>query len=146
MIQGFNHAGFVVRDYDRMVAFYRDVIGLELQEEFIAQGENMTQRHGFPDIDLRIAFLGWPGDTFRFELTEYKNPPPEGEGNPPKNGIGTAHLAFTVEDLREMYEDLKDKGMRFVGPPVLRMMVGDRIRYVVHGRDPEGNWLEFMET
>jgi catechol 2,3-dioxygenase-like lactoylglutathione lyase family enzyme len=146
MIKAFNHGGFVVRDYDRMVAFYRDVIGLELQEEFIGRGENMSQRHGFPDIDMRIAFFAYPGDSFRFELTEYKNPLPEGEGSLPKNGIGTAHLAFTVEDLHDMYEDLKDRGMMFVGPPVFRTTVGDRICYVVHGRDPEGNWLEFMET
>ena len=28
MITGFNHSGFVVKDIDKMVAFYRDLLGL----------------------------------------------------------------------------------------------------------------------
>ena len=32
MITGFNHSGFVVRDLDKMVSFYRDDLGLQIEE------------------------------------------------------------------------------------------------------------------
>ena len=33
MIKGFNHSGFVVRDLEKMVSFYRDDLGLEIEKE-----------------------------------------------------------------------------------------------------------------
>ena len=33
MITGFNHSGFVVKDLEKMVSFYRDDLGLEIERE-----------------------------------------------------------------------------------------------------------------
>ena len=33
MITGFNHSGFVVKDIEKMVAFYRDSLGLSVMRE-----------------------------------------------------------------------------------------------------------------
>ena len=33
MITGFNHSGFVVKDIEAMVAFYRDTLGLSVMRE-----------------------------------------------------------------------------------------------------------------
>ena len=33
MVTGFNHSGFVVNDIDKMVAFYKDDLGLRVERE-----------------------------------------------------------------------------------------------------------------
>ena len=41
MIKGFNHSGFVVRDLEKMVSFYRDDLGLEIEKKLIVKLRNL---------------------------------------------------------------------------------------------------------
>ena len=59
--------------------------------------------------------------------------------------LGVWHsVCFRVDDLRAVYDRLREKGVRFVTEPKFRDVDGRSVG-VVYAQDPEGNWLEFIE-
>ena len=143
MINRLHHTGFVVKDLERMKAFYRDVLGLEVQGEYERTPPYTTNLLALPNAHLRVVFLG-KGPGHLVELVHYVTPQ-GGDGHQPKNAFGAAHLCFQVDDLGQVYRSLSGKGLRFVNPPAERQdPVRGRVR-ACYAQDPEGNWLEFVE-
>ena len=97
------HTGLTVSDLDRSVAFYRDLLGLELISRWDSQQPYLRAIVGYPDAELRIALLrvppgaeGAPGH--HIELLEYRRPRgTRGDANTFNPGNG--HVAFMVADL-----------------------------------------------
>ena len=74
MINRLHHTGFVVSDRDKSVAFYRDVVGLELIAEYERVGPGIDAVIGYEDTHLIIANLDLGGGHI-LELIQYLNPP-----------------------------------------------------------------------
>jgi catechol 2,3-dioxygenase-like lactoylglutathione lyase family enzyme len=143
MITGFNHSGFVVQDLDRMVSFYRDVLGLKVLREHPSIEEILNRHVGIPGAQRMLVFVGADADHHALELVHYLQPPSP-EGHVPHNALGAAHICFNVTGLQEYYERMVAQGLEFVTPPVVRESpAGTTI--ICYARDPEGNWLEFLE-
>ena len=145
MLTGFNHSGLVVRDLDRMVAFYRDALGLQVLREVDA-GPDGSRHTGVPGARRRLAFLGFPDGGHQLELVQYLEPqsPP---GHLAVNALGASHLCFNVRGLGEVYRALRNRGVRFQTPLVERRDEGrGTVTRICYGQDPEGNWLEFLEV
>lgn len=70
----FQRANFVVRDLERALAFYRDILGLEL--EHLHESEADSYSYPVFDIDgrakLRFALLSAPGQPRVLALTEVR--------------------------------------------------------------------------
>ena len=66
----FGHVGFQVRDLDRSMEYYRDVIGLELLDRLIRDEPYLSQVTGYPDVRLDIALLVEPDSRIMLELVE----------------------------------------------------------------------------
>ena len=60
--------------------------------------------------------------------------------------IGAAHVCFNVENIEELYEDLTNKGIEFVTPPIMTDTENGGRRGICYCQDPEGNWLEFIQA
>lgn len=73
MITGVNHNGFVVRDLDRAVEFYRDVMGLTVAATREREGGPISQVVGYGDAHLKIALLS-VGNGHILELIQYMRP------------------------------------------------------------------------
>ena len=148
-LRGVFHFSFTVSDLDRSVAFYRDLLGLELvhtQEQDNAYTRRLV---GFPDAALRVAQLAVPGQprgisTHDLELVEYVRPEGvrrEGRINDP----GAAHLAFTITDAWAAYERLTGAAVRFVSSPnaiTAGVNVGG---YACYFYDPDEIMLELLQ-
>ena len=148
-LRGVFHFSFTVSDLDRSVAFYRDLLGLELvhtQEQDNAYTRRLV---GFPDAALRVAQLAVPGQprgisTHDLELVMYVRPEGvrrEGRINDP----GAAHLAITVTDAWAAYERLTGAAVRFVSPPnaiTAGVNVGG---YACYFYDPDEIVLELLQ-
>ena len=141
MIKAIHHTGFVVRDRKAAIAFYRDVVGLNLLREYERRGPDIDQVIGYGDAYLRSAMLDLGGG-HALELIQYVNPPPEELPTDERNRIGAAHIALQVEDIHTVYERLRDGGARVINPPV--QLGPDRLACYV--QDPDGNWLELVEV
>jgi len=58
------------------------------------------------------------------------------------NNVGSAHIAFTTDDVDATYEELKAKGLRFRNPPTRSRPDWPRVAYFL---DPDGYTLEIVE-
>ena len=144
MLKSFFHTGFVVRDLGSSVDFYTNVLGLELVYTMTRTGDYIERLVGFKDAHLEMAFLNM-GDGHNLELIQYVVPP-SAEGRIERNDLGATHLAFFVENIEEFSEAMSQRGLRFIGPPVPLIQEGKVVRKAIYGQDPNGNWLEFVET
>ncbi len=119
-IYAITHVSFLVRDTAVSLAFYRDVLGLEV----------CPQR---PDLGYPGAWLtlGWQ----QIHLLELPNPDPV-EGRPAHGGRDR-HAAFLVSDLEGLARRLADAMI-----PMSRSRSG---RAALFCRDPDGHALEFIQ-
>ena len=140
MITSHNHSSFTVSNLERSVAFYRDVIGFEVEGIFEVQGQAIQQITGFPDAHLKVAHLLLGG--FRLELIQYLSP--KGKAiDPATCNVGSAHIAFYADDVDATYRELQAKGVRFRSTPVAGAPGRPRVAYFL---DPDGITLELSET
>ncbi len=114
MYTSVNHTSFTVSDVDRSVAFYTDVLGMKLlnvSEREPGFSELVT---GIPGAHLKIAYVEVVD--YRIELIQYLVPPAEKIDTRTCN-VGSAHVAFNVDDLQGMYQEMSAKGVVFVSEP-----------------------------
>ncbi len=142
MYTSVNHTSFTVSDLERSIRFYTDALGMNLlnvSERDPAFSEKVT---GIPGAHLRIAYVEAAG--YRIELIQYLSPPGETLDTRTCN-VGSAHLAFNVDDLQGMYERLSAKGVHFVSPPCVVPAGPNKGGKAVYLEDPDHNTLEFIE-
>lgn len=144
VVAGFHHTGFVVRDLAAMTAFYRDVLGLQVQLDVELTGAPAAQLTGYPGAHVRVVFLGTPGEQHVVELVLYLQPA-GGAAHPARNAQSAGHLCFRVDDVDATHRALAARGVRFVNPPVHWELAGVGPVAACYGQDPEGNALEFLK-
>ncbi|EUA14170.1 glyoxalase/Bleomycin resistance /Dioxygenase superfamily protein [Mycobacterium kansasii 732] len=119
MITGLAHTGICVPDCAAAVAFYREVLGLQvLSPPFVMAGNAIRDDMGglVSDPTMKAAIVGLPGDGDRvLEVIEYLNI--EGSGHRAAAALsdhGLTHVALICDDLDSTRADLESKGVRFL--------------------------------
>lgn len=145
MIQGVHHSCITVSDLERSIAFYRDLLGLDLvmTEESERSQDDRSKALGVAGAKVKLALLN--AGAARVELIQYVTTP----GRPydrKNNDVGAMHIAFQVADIDAVYQRLVDHGVRFTAPPATipaGPMQGWRWTYFF---DPDGVSLEIIQT
>lgn len=145
-LRAVHHVGLVVRDLDRSIRFYHDLLGLPFANEPTPwfDGPQLEQGVGVPGATLRQVCF-WAGEDTMMELIEYGNRPAESVAPVPNNHLGAAHVCFRVDDVRATKSRLEAEGVEFYsdvnvvdeGP-----LAGWRWVYF---SDPDGLALELVE-
>jgi catechol 2,3-dioxygenase-like lactoylglutathione lyase family enzyme len=149
MIAGVLHFSFTVSDIERSVAWYTEVLGLELVHRQRQDNPYTRTLVGFPDAVLEVAQLRVPGvspgvSTHMLELIQYV----EGAApaDPPRvNAVGGAHLAILVDDARAEYDRLLAAGVAFANPLVEVTEGANTGALACYFQDPDGIALELMQ-
>jgi glyoxylase I family protein len=135
------HVALSVRNLDRSLAFYRDLLGFAVRRIIEPREAPMLgEIVAMPGARARIAHL-MMGDNM-LELFEYVDP----RGKPPvadprQADIGLIHLGFRSLDARRDYERLAAQGVSFLSAPVeFRPGV-----WVVYFRGPDGEVCELRQ-
>jgi lactoylglutathione lyase len=140
-----HHHGFTVSNIERSLAFYRDVLGLELVR--ISERRDLPsydQILGYKDVALTVALLRHPADEFLLELFTYHNP--QGQSRPLDNSfVGAAHVAFEVEDIDVLYARLTEAGYRAISPPADVERDGAIVARAMYALDPDGISVELFQ-
>jgi catechol 2,3-dioxygenase-like lactoylglutathione lyase family enzyme len=137
------HAGLVVRDLERSLAFYRDIIGLTVRVRMTESGEYIERVVGIPGAVLEWAKLECPEGSL-VELIEYKKgmDPAGDPGNATPDRRGFSHVAFTVGDIEDLYRTLTGLGFHCNNPPEPSP---DGLVKVMYCHDPDGIIVELVE-
>jgi catechol 2,3-dioxygenase-like lactoylglutathione lyase family enzyme len=140
MIKRMHHTGFVVEDIDKSVEFYKDVVGLQVQNRYERTGAPISQVVGYEDAHLKIAIMDLGGGHI-LELIQYVNPPPGLRPTQERSVLGASHLALEVDDIAQTFDTLMERGAHRLNPPA-DVAPGRRVCYL---QDPDRNWIELME-
>ena len=129
MLQQIDHVGIAVKNLEESVAFYRDVMGLEVSatEEFNG---------------MKIAFLRI-GEC-ELELLEDMTAAGAIARYIAKRGEGIQHVAFRVDNIEQALEEMRAKGVARIDE---RPRPGARMAKVafLHPRSTNGVLIEFVE-
>src|SRR2546425_11293488 len=121
---GFRYTGIRVRELDRSIAFYTEVLGMRV-----------TWRMRIRETGGAIAVLKSPRGSQRLELNWY---PPRGRYRAYRQGDELDHLAFTVPDvdvfLREHRGDFR----------VVMKAFDEGTDRLGHLEGPQGAWVELL--
>lgn len=139
-----HHTGFTVSDVERSVAFYRDVLGMEVVAQWVGTADYLAVHTGYPGVRLNIAFVKVPGSDQMIELLEYASHPGEPTDRA-RNRPGNGHLCFVVDDTWASYRELVAKGVRFDNEPVTITTGFNVGAVVVYFLDPDGFTLELYQ-
>jgi catechol 2,3-dioxygenase-like lactoylglutathione lyase family enzyme len=108
-----DHVAMSVKDMEGAIAFYRDVVGMEkvFDREFDTP---MARLIGVEGTRVRIVHMKF-GDNV-LELFDYHYPPGrEPRPDAQQSDFGLTHIGFIVNDFWATYQDLKDRGIEFLG-------------------------------
>ena len=140
-----HHTGFTVRSLERSLAFYRDLLGMEVVFQWNPQAPYLGELVGYPDVDMHAAILRVPGSDVFLELLEYGNIDKRSVDMANGN-IGNGHIAFHVDELDPLYEQLTAAGIRSVSPPVSPTIGPNKGGRAVYMIDPDGFRVELIQT
>jgi len=121
LIKRITHASVLVADLDISLRFYRDVLGMALDN---------TR----PDLDYPGAWLH-AGEQ-QVHLLQLPNPDPR-DGRPAHGGRDR-HIAFDVTDVQALRTALDQAGIDYT--------LSRSGRNALFCRDPDGNALEFVQA
>jgi catechol 2,3-dioxygenase-like lactoylglutathione lyase family enzyme len=138
-----DHTGITVTNIERSLAFWRDVLGFELSHCPHQTGELASEITGVPDAEISIAVL--KGYGHKIELLEYLAPADRKHVDVRPCDVGSAHVAFTVDNLDAVLSAIAASGWKAAGKPQTLKSGPNAGKRVVYVRDPDGTTIEFMQ-
>lgn len=143
MILSTRHTGLVVRDLEKSLIFYRDILGLSILKQMKETGPYIERVVDIPGASLEWIKLKVP-DGSLVELIQYLS----GSGaqqeteNFHSDRIGCSHIAFTVKDIDQLYGNLIKKGYDCNSAP---QFSPDGAVKVLYCHDPDGIIVELVQ-
>lgn len=121
----FLHVMIRVKDLEKSLKFYRDLLGMEIVKELRLN-------------DCNLYFLSDKEGNVQIELTVNDETPKEGY----EIGTGFGHFAFGVKSMDEFGEKLHKLGYEYLYEPYKLRAAGSTIAFV---KDPDGYEIELIE-
>ncbi|WP_161879688.1 lactoylglutathione lyase [Alkalibacterium sp. MB6] len=119
------HTCIRVKDLDKSMLFYEDVLGMK-----------EVRRLDYPDFKFTLVYLALPGDEVELELTyNYDQEEPYDLGN------GYGHIAIGVDNLKDTHEDYSESGYEVTDLTGL----SDGAASYFFIKDPDGYKIEIVQ-
>ena len=142
MIKALRHTGVVVTDMEKSLCFYRDLLGMKVILDREQGGEYLDRLIGHRDLRMRLVMLQAP-DGNKVELFEFYSHPKKAPEAVETSDIGCSHVAFSVDDVDDLYERLSKEGIRFNYRP---QVSPDGYAKVAYCHDPDGTIIELVQV
>lgn len=144
---GVSHIAICVRNLDRSLAFYRDLVGCEVVKDEIQDTRTGGLPHVYKDRHARrrVVHLRYGEGASAPVLVFTAHPDEPVSGEPIMlDQVGISHISFTVPDVEAATRNLLDQGVETCGPVDAFKSADGRIR-TVFVRDPDGILVQFDE-
>ncbi|OLF18644.1 methylmalonyl-CoA epimerase [Actinophytocola xanthii] len=134
-VTGIDHVGIAVPDMDEAIAFYRDVLGLELYHEETNESQG-----------VREAMMRAPGDTggTAVQLLAPLGPDTTIGKFLARRGPGVQQVAYRVTDIDAATDALRAKGLRVMFEESGIGTAESRVNFL-HPKDAGGVLIELVE-
>ncbi len=141
MMIGTRHTGIVVENLEVAQKFYLG-LGFSWHSENVEAGPFIEQVTGLDNAKLKWVKMNLP-DGSLLELLQYQQPKQEpNKTRQVSNEMGVSHVAFTVENIDRICEQVVRLGGGLVNKPALSK---NRLFRVAYCHDVEGNLFEVVE-
>lgn len=140
IIAGYRHTGIIVKDMSSSVKFYRDILGMEVIQDFVDATDYINEITGLNGCSAHFIKLKSEDGTV-LELLEY----PTHKTAPLAVSIinvGICHIALRVHSAESAYHHLVSNNVEVISPPVLS---SEGIAKVFFCKDPDGIRVEMVE-
>ena len=139
------HTNIIARDFQRLVAFYKDVFQCKsIGETRDLRGEWLDKLTGIQNAHIvgeHLCLPGYEDDHPTLEIFSYDSMDP---ATIAVNKCGIAHIAFEVDDVEGTLQLLLQKGGRQIGEMVRAEYENGRRATFVYAADCEGNIIELQ--
>ena len=136
LLLAIDHVGVAVPDLDAAIAFYTEVLGLEVQHREVNAEQGVAE-----------AMLAPPGT--QAEWAQVQLLAPLTPGSPiarflDRNGPGLQQVAYRVRDVDAAADELRHRGLRLLYDEAKAGTRGSRVNFV-HPGDAGGVLIELVE-
>ena len=118
------------------------MLGLKLEGSTDEYGDFISDLFARDGIELKTQKLSADDNATRIELIEFSVPESNQNEKVKLFNQGFTHVALTVNNLDELYSQLKDAGVKFNSPPKLSPNKSLKVTFC---KDFEGNYLELIQ-
>ena len=118
MLKNFHHVSITVSNINECLKLYRDLLGMEVVFDMEYKGEGVEKIMAKKGVRFRVLHLKHEENIL--ELLQFFEPE-KSQGKTPlshPSQVGVTHIAFTVENLQGMTNELTGLGYEFLSPPV----------------------------
>ncbi len=136
----FRHVGIVVKDLNKQLFFYKDLLGLDILYNQIESGYFLEKILNIDNVKIDIYKLGLQNKTI-VELLHYEVIE-DSDLYKKINSNGITHFAITVDSLEKTYDILKQRGVSFLSEPVINQSCTHKVCFCM---DFENNFIELVE-
>lgn len=146
MITGMHHVSRGVREMNASLAFYRDLLGLEVVLDTEMRGEMLDAEVALAGAHIRFVLLRGSGTMPFLELLQYYAPP--GAAYPATAtpaDVGAHHIALVVDDIGAAHRSLTAAGVRFNAAPQEVDSGTLRGHWTAYCFDPDGLIIELWQ-
>lgn len=148
MVERIYHVGLTVSDLDRSIAFYRDILGLEVQGEIFMAGEETDRLFRMKDTKARVAYLNGSKamEAPPIELIQFvDNKVKKVKGNLFTTSI--SEVCFYTDDIERVYNSLIENHVECLSEPQYFDFQANELgeSKAFYFRDPDGIVLEMMQ-
>jgi catechol 2,3-dioxygenase-like lactoylglutathione lyase family enzyme len=140
-VTGFVHLGLVVEDLDETVRFL-ELLGFDCGRPSVHTGDWIGRIIDLDDVTVEVVMARGPDGSDMFEVVRFHAPIAGAqEPAPAANRPGLRHVAFTVDDLRDVVDRIREAGWDTVG----EIVDYEGMFLLCYVRGPEGLIVELAE-
>lgn len=140
------HTNIISKDWESLANFYETVFACvpvpparDQSKDWLAKGTGVPNAH-LKGMHLRLPGYGNNGPTL--EIYSYTSM--EDKPHPLANRLGIGHLAFEVDDVAAVLEQVLSAGGSTLGEVIEAEVEGVGMLTMIYATDPEGNILEIQ--
>lgn len=137
-----HHVGFAIKDLEKIVHFYQDILGFTILDLGIREGTEAAAPIGMSYVKYRILRAIPPKGDFFIQFLQFENASSESPHEKSHTSLGFNHVGIEVDDIDAIYHQFKIHNIKTESAPITQKISGVKLLYV---RDPEGNVLEFLQ-
>ncbi|MFH0789761.1 MAG: VOC family protein [Pseudomonadota bacterium] len=136
------HLGIVVKNLNRAMWFYKELLGLELQHRMVENGPYIDNVLALRGVEVETVKLGTKKGITQIELMSFGSHTVSVAESERMLRVGPTHVAFTVDNLQTLYTEMKAQGIEFNCPP---QNSPDGKVLLTYCKDPDGTLVELVE-